>query len=384
MNSSMHLIQEIWSVVFSIVLVGYFLLLLILTISWLYMKTKSSSAIPVVRVSLILPVRNEAANIVACLQSLSEQDYPSDLLQIMVVDDSSTDATTKLVDMFIKANVQMDIKLLRLQEEPGVKAHKKRAITEGINHSDGELIITTDGDCTAGPEWIRTTALFYQEKRPALIIGPVAFHNEKNLFGKMQSLEHAGLMVVSGASCRLQSPLLCSGANLAYSRHVFKEVNGYHGDNEPSGDDIMLLHKVQAIYPAGIQFLKCSEAIVWTAPQSTVTAFLEQRRRWSSKFKSYKHSLTAKIAVLIFLCNAFILIGALTCLFYPGFVRLYLILAAGKLIIDFLFLFLGISFLHRKVLLWVYIPEQFVYSFYVVLSGCLGLKKGYSWKERRV
>ncbi len=384
MTALLHFILQGWSWFFTGVMVFYLLLMILLCLSWVRMKRHRAIRNPDVRVSVIIPARNEEGHILACLQSLSEQDYPSDLLQIVLVDDDSDDQTPEIIAEFIRQHSEMNIRLLRLEHDASVKAHKKRALTQGIAHSDGELILTTDADCMAGPEWIRAMASFYQATKPALIIGPVAFHKEHGLFGRMQSLEYAGLMMVSGASAALKNPLLCSGANLAYPRLVFDAVMGYSGDDEPSGDDVLLMQRVQKMYPDGIRFLKSEKAIVWTSPQENVMAFISQRRRWSSKLKRYRPGAITATAILVFLCNALMLTGALVCLIHPAFVRLYLILAGGKLIIDFLFLFLGISFLHRKALIWVYLPEQIVYSFYVVVSVCLGFKKGYSWKGRKV
>jgi cellulose synthase/poly-beta-1,6-N-acetylglucosamine synthase-like glycosyltransferase len=373
-----------WILLFCSIMGAYLLLIAVFCISWIKMRRPDISALPAINVSVVIPVRNEALSLRNCLNSMAQQNYPKDLFEIILVDDDSTDGTAEITEHFIQTNPQITCRLIRLSDQKSVKAHKKRALSAGIQQSRGELILTTDGDCMAGPEWVRSMALFYQNNDPALIIGPVAFHHDNWLLGKMQSLEYAGLMMVGGASAGLNIPLLCSGANLGYPRKVFDSVKGYSGDDEPSGDDVMLMHKIAENDPGRIRFLKCREAIVWTAPQDSISAFLEQRRRWSSKFKRYKLSGTAVIAVLVFLCNALILIGPLVCLFDPGFAGLYLILAGGKLIIDFLFLFLGISFLHRKALIWVYLPEQLVYSVYVVMSGCLAFKKGYSWKGRRV
>ncbi|HXC05247.1 MAG TPA: glycosyl transferase family 2, partial [Bacteroidia bacterium] len=71
-------------------------------------------------------------------------------------------------------------------------------------------------------------------------------------------------------------------------------------------------------------------------------------------------------------------------LLFPAFGIVYLILAGGKLIIDFLFLFLAISFIQRRSLAWLYLPEQLIYSLYVVISGFLAFRKGFEWKGRRI
>jgi cellulose synthase/poly-beta-1,6-N-acetylglucosamine synthase-like glycosyltransferase len=224
---------------------------------------------------------------------------------------------------------------------------------------------------------------FYKRESPALIIGPVAFQGEENVFERMQSLEFSGLQLVTGASAALGSPLMCSGANLAYPRTVFEEVKGYEGDEVASGDDVLLMKRIAQKHSGSIRFLKSVQAIVYTSPQKTFPAFLQQRKRWSSKFRKYGTGPIAGVAVLVFLCNLLFLAGGLVAIFTPAFGRVYLILAVAKLIIDFLILFLATSFTNRKKLLWVYLPELFFYSFYVVLIAWLGLQTQYSWKGRQ-
>jgi biofilm PGA synthesis N-glycosyltransferase PgaC len=272
---------------------------------------------------------------------------------------------------------------IRLMDDPH-RSGKKRALTFGNKLAQDGLVVTTDGDCVMGKNWLKCMAGCYTDGKPQLILGPVSFHREKGWFGRMQSLEFAGLQVVTGGSAALGRPLLCNGANLAYPKHVFEEVGGYSDDRIASGDDMFLLQKIRARYPDGVRFLKAPEAMVYTCPQENVSAFLSQRQRWASKFNAYSGMEIKATAVLVFLCNLFFLLGPAFILLFPSFLPVYLILAGGKLIIDFLFLFLAISFTQRRHLLWIYLPEQLIYSMYVVISACLAFRKGFEWKGRRV
>ena len=60
---------------------------------------------------------------------------------------------------------------------------------------------------------------------------------------------------------------MCNGANLAYEKKVFYEVGGFEGiDKIASGDDMLLMHKIQKIYPDKIGYLKSADVIVKTQP----------------------------------------------------------------------------------------------------------------------
>jgi cellulose synthase/poly-beta-1,6-N-acetylglucosamine synthase-like glycosyltransferase len=274
--------------VYALVMGGYCLLVLVLSVLWARMKTvlKPNTIISTVTITVLLPVRNEEDSIVACLQSIAEQDFPADRLEVLVLDDDSTDRTAELVAKFIQSRTTaMHIQLIHLPPVPGLTAHKKRALDIGVQTARGELIVTTDGDCVSGPHWLSTLAAFYEAQKPKLIAGPVAIEPGNTLFGKMQALEFSGLMAVGGASAAAGVPLLCNGANLAYPRAVFLELGGYAGDETASGDDMMLLKKIQRAYPVEVSFLKSADALVWTGPKESLGGFLQQRKRWASKFK---------------------------------------------------------------------------------------------------
>jgi len=108
-----------------------------------------------VHVSVIIPARNEAAHIQSCLHAICRQHYPPDKMEILVVDDDSTDDTAQRV----REIKDLRIRLLHVSDyvshESRQRAPKKKAIELGVAHAHGELIITTDADCIAEPDWIK-------------------------------------------------------------------------------------------------------------------------------------------------------------------------------------------------------------------------------------
>ena len=97
--------------------VCYTLLILVFNVSWFSIKTYSTSEKPVnTKVSVVLPVRNESENILQCLEKISSQNYPTELFEIIVVDDSSTDNTVELLRDFISKKFSIKITLLELSK----------------------------------------------------------------------------------------------------------------------------------------------------------------------------------------------------------------------------------------------------------------------------
>ena len=367
-----------------ILFAAYFVLIASYCIAWVRTKSPKFTNDAIVSVSVIIAARNEEDTILNCLNALAKQSYPSDKFEIIVVDDASTDKTKQLIQEHSKKHP--NVKLL----DGG--SGKKDALKKGIEIAQGELIITTDADCTSGEHWLSCIVSFYKETDAKMIIGPVCFQNESNMFEKMQSLEFMALISCGGASLFYDKAIMCNGANLAYPKKVFEELNGFDGiDEKASGDDILLMYKIKERYPKGLKFLKAEEAIVNTSAKKNLKSFIDQRKRWASKgFRAL--NLETKVVSLLIYCFNFILVflpmGVAVCLrnsaFHHIFMEICLILMGIKCFIDFLLLFLSASFFKKKKLLIYFLPEQIIYMLYVVLIGLIGTIGKYEWKGRQL
>ncbi|HRN57484.1 MAG TPA: glycosyltransferase, partial [Agriterribacter sp.] len=143
------------------------------------------------KISVIVPARNEETVIEQCILSLLQQSYPKELLEIIIADDHSTDATAAVVRRYGSQGIQ----LLSLQENstPGkpVIAFKKKAIETAIRAASGTLIITTDADCTFHQNWISTIAAFHRHSRAVFIASPVKIKPEPTLLSAFQTMDFA-------------------------------------------------------------------------------------------------------------------------------------------------------------------------------------------------
>jgi cellulose synthase/poly-beta-1,6-N-acetylglucosamine synthase-like glycosyltransferase len=144
--------------------------------------------IPATKISIIIAARNEAKNIAACLNSIVEQSYPKHLFEILVVDDHSTDNTAEIILSYQSQNVKL-IALKNFIAATEINAYKKKAIEIAIQQSTGELIITTDADCIVPQNWLQTIAAFYQEKKPDLMVMPVAINCSNKFIEIFQALD---------------------------------------------------------------------------------------------------------------------------------------------------------------------------------------------------
>jgi cellulose synthase/poly-beta-1,6-N-acetylglucosamine synthase-like glycosyltransferase len=373
---------------------GYAILIVYYAFSWRSIPPVATAKEhpPLPRVTVIIPARNEECHIGNCLQSLSCQSYPEDLYEVIVVDDHSTDSTGAIVQSYAAGNVR----LLHLQDavqHTAINSYKKKAIEIAIARSTGNIIVTTDADCVVPPNWLATIAAFYQQTGAAFIAMPVAIECGKRFIEIFQSLDFMTLQGITGASVHQRIHSMCNGANLAYTKQAFEEVNGFTGINHiASGDDMLLMHKIYKQYPSRVFFLKSKEVIVQTQPQPTLQAFLNQRIRWASKADKYEDKRIFAVLLLVYLFNLVLLLMPLVCLFnyptiftthYPLFTTwLYLLLL--KTIVELFFLYPVAAFFNRRRLLWWFPVAQPFHILYTVIAGWLGKFGRYQWKGRVV
>lgn len=354
---------------------SYFILLLVFCIRWLRCpKEPQQERDPVTPLSVIIPARNEGETISACLEALCRQRIPAALLDIIVVDDHSADDTAQRAAAFAH---RLPLRVLSLKDTQG----KKAALQCGIAAAKHELLVTTDADTVAGPDWLRTVALFYERTQARMIIAPVMY-NTSGFFTSLQALEIAGLALVTGASAAAGKPLLANGANLAYTRTAFTAAGGFENDPYVSGDDVLLLQRVLAHFPGEVHFLKSRGATVYTEAQPTAAAFFNQRKRWASKFRAFRMPALKYTAFLVFFINLLVAVFAVPACFSGVFTGPFLLLVSLKIVIDFLLLSLAASFFRKSNLLPVFFAALPLYSFYVVITAAGASGGQFTWKGR--
>jgi cellulose synthase/poly-beta-1,6-N-acetylglucosamine synthase-like glycosyltransferase len=329
-------------------------------------------------VSVLVPARNEAANIGVLLTALRAQQYPASRTEIIVIDDHSEDRTAAIVQAF------SEVTLLRLQED-GIIAYKKKALEKGVAVASGELVLCTDADCIPGPHWVEQLVAGYQKSRAAFIAAPVLLQYRENWLGYLQALDFMVLQGITGAGLRSGHLLMANGANLAYPKMIFNKVNGYAGtDHIASGDDFFLLHKIADHYPERIVYLKSKQAIVTTAAQETWSGFLQQRIRWASKSTHYKKGRLQAVLSLVWCYNVVLLLLALGGLLDSRSLFIFIGGWLIKTLLEWSFVSEVAGFFDRKALLKKFFWLQPLHIVYTVVAGALGLKGNYRWKGRTV
>jgi len=274
-----------------------------------------------------------------------------------------------------------------------LNSYKKKAIEIAISKAAGNLIITTDADCIAPLKWLQTIASFYEKYLPAFIAAPVDYYIASSeddgpwtKFLKIfQSLDFMTMQGITGAAVYKKFHSMCNGANLAYEKKVFYEVDGYKGiDTIASGDDMLLMHKIYKKYPDRILFLKSANAIVKTRPVDTLADFFNQRIRWASKADKYSDKKITAVLIFVYLFNALILVLGILSFFYHFIFYWLVVLLLAKTICELFFLYPVAKFFNKEKILWWFPIAQPFHILYIIISGWLGKFGSYKWKKRKV
>ena len=128
------------------------------------------------KVTILIAARNEEEKIHLTIEDILNQGYPKSLTEIIIVDDHSTDNTSQI----IKSYADSGVKLLQLKEDKPLNSYKKKAISEAIKISTGDLMVATDADCRMGNKWLESIVGYYEQQNLVFISAPVTYLEEKS------------------------------------------------------------------------------------------------------------------------------------------------------------------------------------------------------------
>ncbi len=331
--------------------------------------------------TVIIPARNEAANIKACVDSILAQDYPTNAFEIIVIDDFSEDDTAFIVNAM---NAQFpQVRLLKLADhckdgEP--LAYKKKAIEIAVSVAKGNWIVTTDADCIVPKKCLSLYHAYIQVHQPSFVAAPVMFIKTAGILNQFQLLDFLALQGITAAAVGAGKHSMSNGANLAFEKTAFIAVGGYQGvDHIASGDDMFLMHKMKQTLHKPVGYLFHPDAIVLTAAMDSWKGFIMQRIRWASKARYYDDRSITLVLTLVYLFNLSFLLLALL-----GSWSTLIIALAFKTFFELFFLDPVAAFFKLKPELRYFVFYQPIHIVYNIAAGLFGQLKTYSWKGRKV
>ncbi len=324
-------------------------------------------------ISIIVAARNEEENIMECIQSLDKLEYPEEKIEIILVDDNSTDATGKIIDEFIHGKPKF-IKVVSSNKRGDLKG-KTLAIANAIEFVKNEIILTTDADCVVSPKWAKTIASYYIDDKVAIVNG-MTNQFETNSFAAMQSVDFIYLLSTASGTINIGKPMSCIGNNMSYRKSAYDEVGGYENLEFSVTEDFRLLIAINNLKKYKILYPIDKDSLVTSKACKSGKELYHQKKRWSVGGLDSEPSGAVLISIA-FVTNLMMFVSLLF------FSKAIFTLMAFKIIIDYFFVFpvhqkLGLKLKLKNFLLFeLYFPIYVVAMPFILLFS----RKVY-WKER--
>ena len=251
-----------------------------------YEQTNPEQALPL---SVLIPFRGSVSELSGLLNDLNNQDYPLENVEVLIINDS--EQPLHLATKSFRFSLQIIDSLAR--------KGKKAAIDLGVSTAKNEHILSLDADVRLKATHLSGFSQAFAAGND-VVVG-VLHYNElpKNFSNYFEYYEYYGMQAVTQASVLFGNSLLCSGANLGFTKATYVKTRAIRTDFElESGDDMFLLQaakklKLKIFLASG----QSSSALL--NYQTNLQAVLAQRIRWGAKSVVYKDVSVIAFTLLV-------------------------------------------------------------------------------------
>ncbi len=329
-------------------------------------------------VTIAIPAKDEEKTIAKTIRTILNLNYPKKLLDIIAVDDGSTDNTGKIMDSFKKFGVRV------FHKENGGKA---TALNLALKKTKGEIFVCMDADSFAEKNVLKKTVGYFNNPNVASVTSSVKVYKPKTVLGFIQFIEYLYNILMRKIFAFLDSVFVVPGAFALYKTSVIRKLGGFEVDNLT--EDMEIAMRLQ---DKGYKIEVSSNAYTHTCAPETLKQFFRQRVRWYQGFlnnsRKYKHlyfnskygnlGLFALPIYMIFI--GFIIFFTAATLFYVAstvYHMLNIVQISGVFNIPFSTLDAPLSFIDTMTILWglnIALFFALTYQSYVVSKERLTLK----------
>lgn len=353
MTSEFILLRNITIFFATIMLVKYYLFLLVapfhtLKEAWRAERLRRSGAgsrpyRP--RVSVIIPAWNEAVGILGTVRSVLANPYPN--LEIMIVNDGSTDTSDEVIRSFLADQASRPIHpTATLRYKYKENGGKGTALNYGITQASGDIILTVDADSALHPEAIERLVRYFEDPSVDAAVGNVKVAHNPTLVGLLQQLEYLFGFYFKRAHSVMDAEYIFGGACAAFRKDATFGQLGLFDELNKTEDIEMSL---RARYN-GLTSVYMEDVICYTEGASSIRGLVNQRLRWKkgrfdtlARYRRMFFSLDPKHnRFLSWFILPYTLLSEFQLLFEP--LGIALLVTYSVLSADFLSLALGILF----------------------------------------
>jgi len=351
----------------------YFIILIAVYLGLARLKKPSENRFH--SISVIIAARNEEKRILGCLDSLEKLDYPREKFEIIFVDDNSEDKTAEIINAYCQKNSNW--KLIQLEKKSEWLKGKKNALLNGIAQAGGELIFTTDADCSVPSAWLKKMVNYFRPE-VSMVLGYSPLIKSNKFYFKLLQFDNLFSSIASAAPTKLGYPFTSVGRNLAYRKDSYEDMGGFQALKKfRSGDDIHLTGHFRYQKNGIIDFCADPDTFVQTQIPSSLKEVVQQQIRKNSKTFQLSWSSIIFMMIIFFYYLSLIMIPV----FLPARLYLWGALLFIKFALEYVTLLKAANIFQQRDLV-PYMPlMQVIYPAYIIFFSVIGTFQFYQWKK---
>jgi cellulose synthase/poly-beta-1,6-N-acetylglucosamine synthase-like glycosyltransferase len=291
------------------------------------------------------------------------------------VDDHSSDNTAELIQDFCNNNTNW--KFLCLDKKSEELKGKKNALLQGIALAQGEIIFTTDADCTVPEGWLRGMVRYFPEDT-SMVLGYSPLAPGKGLLFRLLQFDNIFSAISAAAPTKLGYPFTSAGRNLAYRKDAYENAGGFLALKKfRSGDDVHMTERFRYLNSGNIDYCADTKTFVSTKiPDTSKEIFHQQIRKNSKLLKKAATSIVFSLILFLYYLSLIVIP-----IFMPQWLNVWLILLFIKLGLEYINLLKAAMIFNQSDLV-PFIPlMQMIYPIYIIFFSLLGSLGLYSWKK---
>ncbi|MCL6261650.1 glycosyltransferase [Aquiflexum sp. TKW24L] len=268
--------------IYGLVVVVVFLLLLqdallVILIQMNFNKYNEAQNPDFLKVSILIPCRNEAHNLLRVLASLEKLDYPKDQVQFILGDDHSSDETATILENWVSKHSN-SILIAIIEGDQKRMNGKANALSQMVKSAEGDFYLFTDADCVVPSNWVKSM-LLAQKNSDAGIVTGITHIGSDSFFGKMQALDWWLSLGMVKVMNDLGISVTSMGNNMLITKKAYASVGGFEGLPFSLTEDFEMGKAIEKKGFVAIHHVS-ADNLVETLPQQNFKGLLDQRKRW--------------------------------------------------------------------------------------------------------
>lgn len=219
-------------------------------------------------VTIVIPAWNEEKNLRKTVDSAMSLDYPKDKMEIIIVNDGSTDGTGKIANLLSKNRL---IKIIHNNSNKG----KGNALNSALNIAGGEFFVCLDADSYPEKQALQKMLPHFEDRSVACVLPSMKVHSPSNFWQRVQWSEYIVNMFYKKLMMQKDCIHVAPGPFSVYRTSVIKKLGGF--DEKNLTEDLEITYNLQKNHYKIIQLLN---TVVETKAPKTFSQLYRQRNRW--------------------------------------------------------------------------------------------------------